>query len=283
MKLLVVLTTILTIHNSMSSQERWWSRSSNKPYFSKDVDFWHIAQKDESTDTYIRQTSHENQTIYGRDEPPADHAVFQLFSFQNFPTNDQNTRRNQAAYACIEAIGILVDSLAALNSMDDPRIASSFLRYFESEHIGEVRLVIESLVRQLGAEIFPGAQRCIPRPELLPLMIHYDSPPQIPSLCEGTLLALPEVLDSSGEPIEPSVQYMVICPRWFETGRWRLVDGVNEDLQAYWATEYGYAVLVGQVGAGLESSSTASSTNSCTGGASSAASPTQSSTMKLSS
>lgn len=49
---------------------------------------------------------------------------------------------------------------------------------------------------------------------------------------------------------------MVICPRWFETGRWRLVDGVKEDLQVYWATEYGYAALAGQIGAGLESSST---------------------------
>lgn len=105
-------------------------------------------------------------------------------------------------------------------------------------------------------DIFPGAQQYIPTPELLPLVIYYDSPPQIPSLCEGTLLALPEVLDASRELIKPSVQYMVVCPQWFETGRWRLVDGINQNFQAYWATEHGYATLAGEIGAGLESSST---------------------------
>ncbi|KAK5941645.1 hypothetical protein PMZ80_005594 [Knufia obscura] len=255
MRLTTLLTLIVSFVNSPVVKLRWPSNS----LFDLGHEPLAVNFSDPIPSQEIEQRLDRNLTIEKRvetaDGPAADHIIFRLFDFQNFPANDQNTRRNQAAQACIEAIIMLVDSLQAMNNMDDTRIENSFHRYFNQEHVGEVKLVIESLVRQLGGPIFEGAQHCIPAPELLPLLVWYGSPPQIPNLCDGTLLALPEVLDAAGDPVEPSVQYMVICPRWYENGKWRLLDDIKQEQQPYWATSFGYGASISQPGAGLESAS----------------------------
>ena len=94
--------------------------------------------------------------------------------------------------------------------MRDAIIRTSVLRSLNEKGEPTVRLVLEGLVLQLGAQLIEDAKPCIPTPEIHPLDVYNDNSPQYANICKGSALSLPGAVDDSNQMQRPSIWSCVL-------------------------------------------------------------------------